>query len=1260
MQQQHWVLANLPASLREREIDQSVVELLSIAAVIGGSMKGLPKGSPPITFATLLCAFLFGDDPASRWLQQYYGIDPHAKTGAHKGAESLLGDCEIHDYTSRQRDGVVEPATGLTEAPSSPPWTRSVQHVLERAAKVARLETLQPALILWVCGIEPPRGHDKELRDWQIGSPDWQAAFRAFADQLPQANEASKPPAMAATTKQDDGPDLSFLARPPNKQLGSVLDDALAMRGQISTASLLLALASHGQSSSADPATRALFDAIGTEPLSRMRRMVAEEKHNTLVSKRAEFALRSADKVTPSNLKQLPPDMLVAALLGNSNDHDIWSRLPDLPHSASDLQAIAAAAAVVAGGAIAERWATALPTLAYGDPNALKPDARRPNARRPDARKPGNQPATPPSTSAEAKPRPGGISDDHIRNSIADVSSDLVSAEAIDHLGVEREAKAFARVAASSALAPPISIGVFGEWGSGKTFFMEKMHRAVQEYAASAALAEKAGEATAYHQDVVQIRFNAWHYMESNLWASLVDHIFRKLDDWLQQSEVPEPDVRELYDQLATARALKFEALESLIQARKQQQRAEHELSQRHAEIERLESQPAAVDRSKFWQAVANVVDKEFRTKHQEAINKAVNQLGFDDFGKSAKGLFAALEQSRASFRRSEVTWRALVKKVGSPLGAALLVACILIVPVLLAAIVATLGEEGFIDTLVQSIGQPILAIAGAIGGASGWIGVAVHGANKALAKVEGFQAELDKQLQKPAAADASNALTEDRELLQHQAVVAQRRTEAEVAANDLTRAGEQVAAALQGFHESARGRLHRFIREKIKQGDYAKHLGIIATIRKDFEQLAQIMVDEKSETQAAADFEGERQAYASRLEALGIDSLQTQELLTDEEAGALRDEATSFREEPKQMRFFRRIVLYIDDLDRCPPEKVVEVLQACHLLLCFPLFVVVVAVDARWVSRALVDRFPGLLLDPKDGSTANPDADESPGAGAAAPANSPHASGAASPRDYLEKIFQIPYWVRRMQPDASKQMVSDLAQYVDADPLEDQAAQTREQPATPSHPPSGTKREANTAHDPQEHSANADSAADAATPNQEQEVPLLASSAAPTAVDPNPRSLLLSRHEHDELMQFAPFAGTSPRTLKRFVNVYRILRTSLPPEDGARLVGEDGGGVNYRAIIGQLAIVTGAPALADCYFTELFRLASQKTPNVAKLSHNLSKVVAVQTSPERASLQGSLALLAVSKELGQAMFAAMRAYASIVRRYSFTARDYL
>ena len=39
---------------------------------------------------------------------------------------------------------------------------------------------------------------------------------------------------------------------------------------------------------------------------------------------------------------------------------------------------------------------------------------------------------------------------------------------------------------------------------------------------------------------------------------------------------------------------------------------------------------------------------------------------------------------------------------------------------------------------------------------------------------------------------------------------------------------------------------------------------------------------------------------------------------------------------------------LKIDDLDRCPPEKVADVLQAVHLFLNFPLFIIMVCVDER------------------------------------------------------------------------------------------------------------------------------------------------------------------------------------------------------------------------------------------------------------------------------------------------------------------------
>src|SRR5206468_9352712 len=99
---------------------------------------------------------------------------------------------------------------------------------------------------------------------------------------------------------------------------------------------------------------------------------------------------------------------------------------------------------------------------------------------------------------------------------------------------------------------------------------------------------------------------------------------------------------------------------------------------------------------------------------------------------------------------------------------------------------------------------------------------------------------------------------------------------------------------------------------------------------------------------------------------------------------------------------------LYIDDLDRCPSSLVVQVLQAVHLLLAFDLFVVVVGVDSRWLLRSLEEEY--AQLKPRAQSDA-----------------AAVIAGSSTPQDYLEKIFQIPYWVPEMDERGYKRLVHDL-----------------------------------------------------------------------------------------------------------------------------------------------------------------------------------------------------------------------------------------
>ena len=114
-----------------------------------------------------------------------------------------------------------------------------------------------------------------------------------------------------------------------------------------------------------------------------------------------------------------------------------------------------------------------------------------------------------------------------------------------------------------------------------------------------------------------------------------------------------------------------------------------------------------------------------------------------------------------------------------------------------------------------------------------------------------------------------------------------------------------------------------------------------------------------------------------------------------------LSDRLTDWQHNRDELKKFfprgpARVVLYIDDLDRCPPNRVVEVLESVQLLLNTKLFIVVLGIDDRYIARALEQVYEGVL---KRG-------------------------GKPSGLDYLEKIIQIPY---RMRPIASSEIDSYL-----------------------------------------------------------------------------------------------------------------------------------------------------------------------------------------------------------------------------------------
>ena len=82
---------------------------------------------------------------------------------------------------------------------------------------------------------------------------------------------------------------------------------------------------------------------------------------------------------------------------------------------------------------------------------------------------------------------------------------------------------------------------LFGEWGSGKTFFMRRIRHHVDLL--TARVGQAADESNkAYHAKVAQIWFNAWNYQDGKLWASLVNHVFSGLRQELKRLNADNAD----------------------------------------------------------------------------------------------------------------------------------------------------------------------------------------------------------------------------------------------------------------------------------------------------------------------------------------------------------------------------------------------------------------------------------------------------------------------------------------------------------------------------------------------------------------------------------------------------------------------------------------------------------------------------------------------------------------------------------------------
>ncbi|WET80875.1 P-loop NTPase fold protein [Amycolatopsis sp. QT-25] len=187
------------------------------------------------------------------------------------------------------------------------------------------------------------------------------------------------------------------------------------------------------------------------------------------------------------------------------------------------------------------------------------------------------------------------------------------------------------------------------------------------------------------------------------------------------------------------------------------------------------------------------------------------------------------------------------------------------------------------------------------------------------------------------------------------------------------------------------------------------------------------------------------------------------------------------------------RIVLYIDDLDRCPPAKVIEVLAAVHLLLALPAFVVVVAVDPRWLRRCLDQHHEELF-----------------------------GTGEARQAEYLDKIFQIVFALRPMGA-AADELIDTLMPIEAPEPA---ASEYEEWPED----------------------------GDRAERGETAEV-VVEETAPPTFYNMRPDRLRLTEVERAFVHSLRKRLNT-PREIRKLVNLYRLVRIGIPDAELTRFVG--------------------------------------------------------------------------------------------------------
>ncbi|MHC4321760.1 MAG: P-loop NTPase fold protein [Planctomycetota bacterium] len=757
---------------------------------------------------------------------------------------------------------------------------------------------------------------------------------------------------------------------------------------------------------------------------------------------------------------------------------------------------------------------------------------------------------------------------------------------------ITKEVEAFTYMMVSEDLKPPLSIGLFGKWGTGKSFFMHKMHEGIEELVHKKQISvtkvdDNNPDKIDICEHVLQIQFNAWHYVDSNLWASLVNHIFEEISTYVGNKTPEERKENKLYKELETNKRLIEETNNTLKSIKAEQDRRQTILNNFQEQKEKVKASLQEVSLKGIYENISQNEDVEATLKK---ATEAISELGFINEQDNVEKLQSLITQYSGTWQKIKNIYNEFKGTWQKVLMLFLIVFIFVIAffpvfyPSIIEAIIPEInGKVGpwksFFKTFLAQIAAIVIPLLGFLFRFMPKAKVALDRLNsgvsyleKARDKVKHLESiatrELDMKIRKmeyrlvDLKEQEANSL-EEKKQIDFQV----RKIEVEL---DDIKQGKQLAA---------------FIERRSNSNDYKQHLGLVYLIQRDFRHLSDFLSKEKN-------------------------SLH-----------------------PEKDKRIDRIILYIDDLDRCPPNKVLEVLEAVHLVLAFPLFVVVVGVDTRWIYKSLIKSRKLMLRATELNEKVKAGEDLVSG---------------VSPYEYMEKIFQVPFRINPLNNEARKDLLTGvLSRNLIRDESNVIPSQQTIEQTEPVSKAAKLKNSQDQLLEVEEPVTEDESGFE--EEGEETEEVLQKLEQTRRKLD----RLKISREEYDFIHFLTPILGGTPRTIKRFINTFKLLKSN----DGWFCFPQTSRPA-YKEILFMNAVVNGSPNFSILFYKEL-RKAAIGNKTLSQFVNELKPMEDDKQTTEEQTLLKEFLNESSSREIAEIKLSDLKTISHKVARFSFRLTDY-